>query len=98
MNRANFPRNKERKRLEAQQRAEAIAHLTPAQRLQRLDELFGPGLGGARERARLAIRAVKKAVPPEAARAIAADIIVEAATADYAKKQKRRARDKKKDA
>ena len=57
MLRANFPRNKERKRAEAKARQDASAELSPAQRLARLDEVFGEGRGAVKERLKLHARA-----------------------------------------
>lgn len=44
---------KEAKRAAAEQRQAEAAKLTPEQRLARLDELFGPGLGATKERIKL---------------------------------------------
>lgn len=41
------------KRERIQRNIEEIAHMTPMQRLARLDERLGPGVGAKRERARL---------------------------------------------
>ncbi len=53
MNSANFPERKTRKRAEATARQEAYNKLSPAQKLERLDSMFGPGQGAQRERKRL---------------------------------------------
>jgi hypothetical protein len=53
MNRADFPKNKERKREEAKVRQAHANILTPAQRLAHLDVVLGVGSGAKKERARL---------------------------------------------
>ena len=47
------PARKKRRQVAAAQRQDEARKRTPAQQLSRLDELFGPGLGATKERARL---------------------------------------------
>lgn len=47
-------KTQEVRRKEAKERIEAVKDLTPTQRLARLDERLGPGVGAKKERARLA--------------------------------------------
>ena len=50
------PDRREIRRQEAQERQEACDKLSPQQRLDALDSLFGPGNGAKRERAKLQAR------------------------------------------
>lgn len=54
----------EQRRKEAQVRIEAVKALTPAQRLARLDERLGRGVGAKRERTKLAEAMKHKKAPP----------------------------------
>lgn len=49
----------ERKKKEAEERQAAYAKLTIPQKLERLDQLFGPGLGATKQRARYAAALAK---------------------------------------
>lgn len=46
-------KSKEQKRIEAKQRQTAYDNLSPAEKLRRLDEKFGKGVGAKKERAKL---------------------------------------------
>lgn len=87
---SNSKARQEQRRVEALARGAAVAGETPAQRIARLDQLFGPGLGAKRERERM----VKRASKPAPTVKVHGPDTVEA-PAEPKEKQKRRRRDEK---
>lgn len=69
MNTANFPKNKERKRAEAKIRQETSDKLSPQQKLEKLDGLFGPGKGATKERIKLHQKIAQAEAPKHASKA-----------------------------
>jgi hypothetical protein len=89
MNPRNFPLNKERKQKEAAARQEASDKLTPEQRIAKLDELFGPGLGARKERLKLDLK-LKKAADKAGALVPGDTTVVAGPTKVYASKAQQR--------
>lgn len=52
MKQTNFPRRKEKRKIDAGIRAKEVAELSPKERLARLDVTLGNGVGAKKERAR----------------------------------------------
>lgn len=95
---ANSKARQDQRRAEAIERQEACAKLSIAQRLERLDTLFGEGKGATRERLRLHERAKRGPGRVVEVALHGADIVAAPAEPKRSKKQKRRSRDEKRGA
>jgi hypothetical protein len=96
----NSKARQEQRREDAQRRNAVTAELSVAERIKRLDQLFGPGLGATHERARLLSPKKRKTFTEEVAQALGAEGVNPDATeigviVSLPKKQKRRSRDQK---